>query len=73
MDRINHALVQVAQSHGVEVDHVYSEIQAAILQAIHHAKEQNDTKTLALWDRIPQDGSIPTPEELIAYILHHIQ
>lgn len=54
----------VARIHNVSEEEVRSEIQKAIAEACRNSE--------ALADKISSEGEIPTPEEVIAYIVSQL-
>ena len=58
---------KIAKGNGVSVKEVRREMQAAIREA--YTAPQNDNPiTKAYQNRVPRQGEIPTPEELIRYL-----
>lgn len=58
------AVNQIALREGKTVEQVRKEIQKAILIGLC----SQDPKIQAYWKRIPSEGDIPTPEEVIAFL-----
>lgn len=54
----------VARIHNVSEEEVRSEIQKAIAKACKNSQ--------AIAEKIPSEGEIPTPEEVIAYIVSQL-
>ena len=62
--KMQRLLKKVADKHGVSVEEVRRDIEAASIMA----KENSDEKIQAFWNSIPSKGDKPTPEEVVAYI-----
>ncbi|HQO41855.1 MAG TPA: hypothetical protein PLY12_02470 [Bacillota bacterium] len=58
------ALRQIAMRDGKTVSEVRKEIQKAMLIGLC----SQDPKVQAYWKRIPCEGEVPTPEEVIAFL-----
>ena len=58
------AIKKIAKHDGVSVDYVRKQMQIAMLNGLC----SNEPKVKQFWDRVPREGQIPTPEELIIYI-----
>lgn len=59
---------QIARQNNVSVEEVKSEIAAAIQMGMRCP----DTKVQQQWNAIPKKQKIPTPEEVIAYMIAQI-
>lgn len=68
IDSIKTALYQLAQKEGITVDELKHEISIAISLA----QKTNDPKILEYWRQIPCKGTYPTPEELIKFLIEHL-
>lgn len=66
MERIEaeKAVKLIAMREGVSVDAVREQMKRAMLSGM----SSPDPVIQAKWKKIPSEGEIPTPEELIAYI-----
>ena len=58
-------LRQIALREGVPVEEVRKQIKIAMLAGLH----SQDLQVQACWKRIPCKGDIPTPEELIVFLV----
>jgi tripartite-type tricarboxylate transporter receptor subunit TctC len=61
-ERARWALLEVARRHGVDEGHVRSEIEKAIAEAMKNPESRE------VWEKIPSEGEVPTPEELTAFL-----
>lgn len=59
---------KVAKQYGVSVEEVEREMQAAITEAYTDPR-RNDGVTQVYQDNVPRQGEIPTPEEVIRYLM----
>lgn len=59
---------EIANREGITADMVRYEIQKVIYEAIRNASPA----VLERWKRIPSEGTVPTPEELIRYVAAQI-
>jgi hypothetical protein len=54
--------------------HVTAAEVRAELEAVIRAKlAEGDPETLAKWAEIPRTGDVPTPDELVSYMIHQIK
>lgn len=60
-----HIIERIAAEHNTTVEEVRREIEAAILVGFNNP----DPKVQAQWAKIPRRGDVPTPDELIAYVV----
>ncbi len=58
------ALLQISIREGKTVEEIEKEIKKAILIGLC----SQDTKVQAYWNRIPCEGEVPTPDEVIAFL-----
>lgn len=58
---------KVAKKYGVSIEEVRREMQTAITDAYTNPKNDNEI-TKAYQRRVPCEGEIPTPEEMIRYL-----
>ncbi|MDD4564718.1 MAG: sporulation initiation factor Spo0A C-terminal domain-containing protein [Eubacteriales bacterium] len=56
---------RIAVEHNTTVEEVRQEIEAAIRAGFNNP----DPKVQAQWAKIPRKGDIPTPDELITYVV----
>ena len=62
------AIRHIAMREGITVEEVRKQIKLAMLAGLC----SQDPDVQARWRKIPCKGSVPTPEELIAYFSAHI-
>lgn len=62
---------KIAHDHGITVDEVKREIQSAIEYAYKNPQKSESEKLLQ--ENINHKDEIPTPEELVAYVLQEIK
>lgn len=60
-----HIFERIAAEHNTTVEEVRQEIEAAILAGFNNP----DPKVQEQWAKIPRRGDIPTPDELITYVV----
>lgn len=60
-----HIFERIAAEHNTTVEEVRREIEAAILAGFNNP----DPKVQEQWAKIPRKGDIPTPDELITYVV----
>jgi hypothetical protein len=60
-----HIFESIAAEHNITVEEVSREIEAAIRAGFNSP----DLKVQAHWAKIPRKGDIPTPDELITYVV----
>ncbi|MDR1409600.1 MAG: sporulation initiation factor Spo0A [Oscillospiraceae bacterium] len=60
-----HIFERIAAEHSTTVEEVRREIEAAIQAGFNNP----DPKVQAQWAKIPRKGDIPTPDELITYVV----
>lgn len=65
-------LNKVAEANGVSVKEVYEEIQKAIDDAWQNPPNDGGV-TVAYQQKVPCKGKVPTPEELIHYMVREIK
>ncbi|MCD8050767.1 MAG: hypothetical protein LUE89_03710 [Clostridiales bacterium] len=58
----------IAQKNGVREDEVLREMQAAIEAAL----KSEEPTAQAHWRSLPKRGDIPTPEEVVAYLVQQV-
>lgn len=58
-------LAEVARNNGVSVQEVEREIAVAIAEG----QENKDPAVRAFWASVPRKGTIPTPAELLRYLM----
>ena len=58
---------ELAKKHGVSVEEVRKEIQVALADAYTDPLNNNEI-TKAYQNRVPCQGEIPTPEEMVRYL-----
>jgi hypothetical protein len=63
--QIENTIVYTAQICGVSVEEVRQEINEAILEAMERCKLEGNN----IWSRVPCSGEVPTPEELLIYLI----
>lgn len=56
-------LLRLAQRDGVTVEYIRKQMQIAMLNGL----ASTDPQIKAYWARIPREGAVPTPEELVVY------
>lgn len=64
-----HALRQIAMREGKTAEEVRKEIKKAMLVGMF----SQDLKVQAYWKRIPCDGDLPTPEEVIVFLAGQVK
>jgi hypothetical protein len=62
---LTHIFERIAAEHHTTVEKVRREIELAIQVGLQNP----DPKVQAQWAKIPRKGDVPTPDELIAYIV----
>ncbi|HHY27929.1 MAG TPA: sporulation initiation factor Spo0A [Desulfitobacterium dehalogenans] len=60
-----HIFERIAAEHNTTVEEIRREIETAIQVGFNHP----DPKVQAQWAKIPRKGEMPTPDELITYIV----
>jgi hypothetical protein len=60
-----HIFERIAAEHNTTVEEVRREIEAAIRAGFNNP----DPKVQAQWAKIPRKGDLPTPDELITYVV----
>ncbi|MGF7143229.1 hypothetical protein HNQ56_001652 [Anaerotaenia torta] len=60
-----HIFERIAAEHNTTVEEVRREMEAAIRAGFNNP----DPKVQAQWAKIPRKGDIPTPDELITYVV----
>ncbi len=73
MLRAKQTIREVAKKEGQPVRSVTDEIEYAIVQAYHEARESGDPGKIAMWDRIPKKGEIPTAVEMILFLTDEVK
>lgn len=71
MNKINAeaAIRKIALREGITVEEVRTEMKKAMLIGLC----SQDPAIRAKWKKIPCKGDIPTPEELIVYMVQHVK
>lgn len=62
------AIQEVAKRNGVTEQEVVEEIEAAITQAYRASIQSHNQEAIALWERVPKAGEVPTAYELVAFL-----
>ncbi|MBE6981608.1 MAG: hypothetical protein E7437_04715 [Ruminococcaceae bacterium] len=64
----NHAIAKVAKQNGKSIE----QIRAAMTEAIENAYHCPDPSAQSLWAQVPREGQVPTPEELILWVVSQL-
>lgn len=63
-EMIHRAMKQIAKEHNTTVEEVKNEIKIVIEEAM----KNHDPVFQAEWEKIPREGEIPTPEDVLTYL-----
>lgn len=68
-ENFTHIFEKIAAGHRITVEEVRREIEAAIQAGLHNPAP----KVQAHWAGMPRKGDIPTPDELMAYLVRRVK
>lgn len=63
-EMIHRAMKQIAKEHNTTIEKVKNEIKIVIEEAMKNP----DRDVQAEWEKIPREGAIPTPEDVLTYL-----
>ena len=63
-EKLNHTISQIAARHGTEITEVEHELRLAIMYMMFSP----DPIVRKLWENLPHEGKLPSPEEFIAWV-----